>query len=228
LARNGFRSRYRTGPGRLSSDSQAAYAIAIMFDLFDPEEEAVAGQRLAELVREADDHLTTGFLGTPVLLDALTRTGHLDVAIALLQQRTVPGWLYPVTMGATTIWERWDSLLPNGEVNPGDMTSFNHYALGAVADWMHRTIGGMTPVAPGWRTIRFRPGFDTGVTAAKTAHETPYGLASIAWDRTADTVQAEVQVPVGVDAFIENPSGQIEALPSGLHQRSWPIEAVGT
>ncbi|MEU5154117.1 family 78 glycoside hydrolase catalytic domain [Glycomyces sp. NPDC021274] len=221
-ARNGFRSRYRAGHGRLTSDSQTAYAIAIMFDLFEPDEEAAAGRRLADLVREADDHLTTGFLGTPVLLDALTRTGHLDVAIALLQQRTVPSWLYPVTMGATTIWERWDSLLPNGEVNPGDMTSFNHYALGAVADWMHRTIGGMTPVDPGWRTIRFRPGFDTGLTAAQAVHDTPYGRASIAWTRTEDALTAEVQVPVGAEASLQDPSGGVEALPAGTHRRSWP------
>ncbi|MDA1360970.1 hypothetical protein O1R50_15165 [Glycomyces luteolus] len=225
LARNGFRSRYRTGPGRLSSDSQTAYAIAIMFDLLDPEEEAAAGRRLAELVREADDHLTTGFLGTPVLLDALTRTGHLDVALALLQQRTAPGWLYPVTMGATTIWERWDSLLPSGEVNPGDMTSFNHYAFGAVADWMHRTIAGMSAAAPGWRSIRYRPGFDTGVTAAQAACDTPYGRASIDWSRTEDLVKAEIRVPIGAEGLLQDPAGGTEVLPPGLHRRSWTVES---
>ena len=108
------------------------------------------------------------------------------------------------------------------------MTSFNHYVLGAVADWMHRTIGGMTAAAPGWRTIRFRPGFDTGVTAARTAHDTPYGRATIAWSRTEENIEVEVRVPNGADGLLEDPAGQIEALPSGLHRRTWQIEAIGT
>ncbi|WP_211116400.1 alpha-L-rhamnosidase [Glycomyces buryatensis] len=222
-AREGFRARYRTGPGRLTSDSQAAQSIAIMFDLFDHAEEAAAGQRLAELVREADIHLTTGFLGTPALLDALTRTGHLDLAVALLAQRTVPSWLYPVTMGATTVWERWDSMLPDGSVNPGDMTSFNHYAFGAVADWMHRTLAGLVPTSPGWRGIRFRPGIKSGLDSAAAAHETPYGRAALAWHWTENAVEVEVEVPVGTDAVLEHPSGVSEALPAGLHQRTWPL-----
>ncbi|PUB27679.1 alpha-L-rhamnosidase [Promicromonospora sp. AC04] len=221
-ARDGFRGRYRTGPGRLTSDSQAAYAIAIMFGLFEPEEEPAAGQRLAELVREADVHLTTGFLGTPVLLDALTRTGHLDLAVELILQRSAPSWLYPVTMGATTIWERWDSMLPDGDVNPGDMTSFNHYALGAVADWMHRTIAGIAPTSPGWRAIRFRPGAESGLDWAGAAHETPYGRASIVWSSTGSALEVEVRVPAGATGVLEHPAGDVEELSSGLHRRSWP------
>ena len=92
---------------------------------------------------------STGFVGTPLICDALTHAGALDTAYRLLLQRECPSWLYPVTMGATTIWERWDSMLPDGTVNPGEMTSFNHYALGAVADWLHRTVAGLAPAAPG-------------------------------------------------------------------------------
>ena len=87
-------------------------------------------------------HIAAGFLGTPFVTDALTNAGELATAYELLLQRENPSWLYPVTMGATTIWERWDSMLPDGSINPGDMTSFNHYAFGAVADWLHRTVGG--------------------------------------------------------------------------------------
>ena len=82
--------------------------------------------------------MATGFAGTPFVLDALSRTGHVDTAYRMLMEKECPSWLYPITMGATTVWERWDSMLPDGSINPGEMTSFNHYALGAVADWMHR------------------------------------------------------------------------------------------
>ena len=101
-----------------------------------------------ELVRAKGHHVATGFLGTPLICDALTGAGAVDDAYRLLRQTECPSWLYPVTMGATTIWERWDSMLPDGSVNPGAMTSFNHYAFGAVADWMHRVIGGLAPPRP--------------------------------------------------------------------------------
>ena len=97
----------------------------------------------------AGHRISTGFVGTPLVCDVLEDAGELGAAYALLLQRECPSWLYSVTMGATTVWERWDSLLPDGTVNPGEMTSFNHYALGAVADWMHRTVAGLAPDAPG-------------------------------------------------------------------------------
>ncbi len=90
-------------------------------------------------------------------------------------------WLYPVTMGATTIWERWDSMLPDGSINPGEMTSFNHCALGAVADWIHRTLGGLAPAAPGYKRIEFKPQPGAGLSYAMARHFTPYGMAACAW-----------------------------------------------
>ncbi len=101
--------------------------------------------RLAALVRASGYRISTGFVGTPLICDALCSQGYAEAAFRLLMQRECPSWLYPVTMGATTIWERWDSMLPDGKVNPGEMTSFNHYALGAVADWLHRTAAGLAP-----------------------------------------------------------------------------------
>ena len=117
----------------------------------------------------ADDgfHIASGFLGTPFITDALTNSGQLATAYELLLQRDNPSWLYPVSMGATTIWERWDSMLPDGSINPGDMTSFNHYAFGSVADWLHRTVGGLAPAAPGYRrsarSTAARPGNYFGI-----------------------------------------------------------------
>ena len=126
------------------------YTLAIVFGLLD---EANRGRAPAtgsqSSCAESGYRISTGFAGTPFITDALTPTGHLDDAYRLLLQRECPSWLYPVTMGATTVWERWDSMLPDGTINPGEMTSFNHYALGAVADWMHRTIGGIAPARTG-------------------------------------------------------------------------------
>ena len=137
-----------------------------------------AGDRLAELVRADGHRIGTGFAGTAFVLDALTTTGHLEEAYALLTQTECPSWLYPVTMGATTVWERWDSMLPDGSVNPGAMTSFNHYALGSVADWLHRTIGGLAPLEPGYRRFRVAPRPGGGLIHAATSLETPYGAGA--------------------------------------------------
>jgi hypothetical protein len=97
------------------------------------------------------------FAGTPYVLDALTVTGRSDLAYRMLLQPENPGWIYPITMGATSIWERWDSMLPDGRINPGQMTSFNHYALGAVADWLHRVVAGITPLTPGYAKVLVAP-----------------------------------------------------------------------
>ncbi len=115
----------------------------------------------------------TGFLGTPLVCDALTGTGHVDTAYRLLTQRSCPSWLYQVDLGATTVWERWDSMLDDGNVNPGEMTSFNHYALGAVADWIHRTVAGLAPAEPGYRRLLIRPRPGGGLTWARAEHDTP-------------------------------------------------------
>ena len=151
--RTAFNEHYVDGDGRSAVDCTTVYALAIVFGLLDDDDEAAAGDRLAELVAESGYRISTGFAGTPFITDALTQTGHLDDAYRLLLERECPSWLYPVTMGATTVWERWDSMLPDGTINPGEMTSFNHYALGAVADWMHRTIGGLAPLEPGYAKV---------------------------------------------------------------------------
>ncbi|MGA9869653.1 MAG: family 78 glycoside hydrolase catalytic domain, partial [Rhodococcus sp. (in: high G+C Gram-positive bacteria)] len=145
-----FREHY-VQDGEVESDSATAYALAIVFGLCDDADRQKAGDRLAELVRAAGHRISTGFAGTPFVNDALAATGHLDDAYALLLQREAPSWLYGVSMGATTIWERWDSMLPDGSINPGEMTSFNHYAFGAVADWMHRSVAGLAPLEAGYR-----------------------------------------------------------------------------
>ncbi|MFI0765253.1 glycoside hydrolase family 78 protein [Streptomyces sp. NPDC021218] len=220
-----FAQRWILPSGLLDNDAQSSYAIALHFDFFPtPAQRATAGRRLAALVKEADFHIATGFVGTPVICEALADSGHLDAAYALLLKQTCPSWLYPVAQGATTIWERWDSLLPDGDVNPGDMTSFNHYALGAVADWLHRVVAGLAPAEPGYRRLLVRPRPGGGLTHASAAKETPYGRAEVRWLRDADTFSVDLAVPVGVTAIVDLPGRAPETVGSGRHR--WHISTL--
>ena len=172
--RSAFRRHY-VQEGRIRSDCATVYALAIAFDILDETDRAAAGDRLAELVRQSGFRVTTGFAGTPFVTWALSETGHIDEAYGLLLERGCPSWLYPVTMGATTVWERWDSMLPDGTINAGEMTSFNHYALGAVADWIYQVVGGIRPAAPGYAKVRIEPVPGPGITWAKTSYESVRG-----------------------------------------------------
>jgi alpha-L-rhamnosidase len=211
-----FTDEFVTPNGRLASDAQTAYAVALTADLLDKADQRDrAGRRLVELVRDEDHHVGTGFVGTPLICDALTAVGADDSAYHLLMQRECPSWLYPVTMGATTMWERWDSMLPDGSVNPGEMTSFNHYALGAVADWMHRTVAGLAPAAPGYRRILVRPRPGGGLTRASAAHESRYGRIEVAWRRAGGRLDVDVTVPPGVTALIQLPDPTFTPVEAG-------------
>jgi alpha-L-rhamnosidase len=217
--RTAFGQHYVAADGRIHSDAITGYALAIRFGLLDEPTRALAGDRLAALVAGNGHRIATGFAGTPYVCDALTETGHLDDAYRLLLQRECPSWLYPVTMGATTVWERWDSMLPDGTINPGQMTSFNHYALGAVADWMHRVIGGIAPAEPGYRTVRVAPRPGGGLTWAETSLDTPHGHLAVAWRLTEDgELQVDVTVPDGVTAEIDLPGSPPRRVTGGNHR----------
>jgi alpha-L-rhamnosidase len=201
-----WRRRFARSGARLLSDTVTAYSLAICFDLFDnADDRAAAGQRIADLAAQNDYRITTGFVGTPLVCDALTTTGQVDVAYRLLLEQQCPSWLYPVTQGATTIWERWDSLMPDGRVNPSEMTSFNHYALGAVIDWMHRTIGGLAPLEPGYRTVLVRPLPGGGITSAQTRYDSSFGETMVSWELVGTHFACEVSVPPGAGAELRLP-----------------------
>ncbi|MCF3961913.1 family 78 glycoside hydrolase catalytic domain [Streptomyces fuscigenes] len=225
-ARERFRAAHVTAEGRLTSDSQTAYALALVFDLLPPAEARAAGRRLAELVAADGHHIATGFAGTPVICEALTRAGATEDAYRLLLQRECPSWLYPVTRGATTVWERWDSLLPDGTVNPGEMTSFNHYALGAVADWLHGRVAGLAPAAPGWRRIRVAPRPGGGLTWARARHDTPYGTAEVRWRlHRGRRLDVEFTVPVGTTAEVDLPGLDPYVVGPGGHRAGVDLPA---
>ncbi len=215
--RTAFLQHYVSQDGTVLSDCATVYALAIEFGLLDGELKAKAGDRLAEVVAKAGYRVSTGFAGTPYVTDALTSTGHLEEAYRLLLEEGCPSWLYPVTMGATTIWERWDSMLPDGTINPGQMTSFNHYALGAVADWMHRVVAGLSPLEPGYARSLVAPRPGGGLTWAKGALETPHGRLAVSWRQDGDALSVDVTVPAGTSAVLRLPDGSERELAAGEH-----------
>jgi alpha-L-rhamnosidase len=227
--RGAFAREYVTSGGRVLSDSATAYALALQWSLLPTREHRhAAGERLADLVRTAGFRISTGFLGTPLIADALTAAGHADVAYRLVLQTRCPSWLYPVTMGATTVWERWDSMLPDGSVNPGEMTSFNHYAFGAVADWLHRTVAGLAPGAPGYRRIVVQPVPTLHLTRASARHRTPYGDAEAGWERAGGELVVRVLVPVGATAVVRLPGArQAIEVAHGRHEWRGPDPCGG-
>ncbi|MFJ9390781.1 glycoside hydrolase family 78 protein [Nocardioides sp. NPDC101246] len=226
--RAAFRAEFVTANGRVTDESATAYALAIMFDILDEPQRRKAGARLAAIVAAADHRISTGFAGTPLVADALSSTGHLDTAYSLLMQTECPSFLYPVTMGATTIWERWDAVLPDGTLNSTGMTSLNHYALGAVADWMHRVVGGLERLEPGWRRIRIAPRPGGGLTSARVRHETVLGPAEVSWRVEDGVVVLEATVPEGATALVElplYPDGRSEEVGPGDHAWRYPAPA---
>lgn len=214
--------------GDAAARTQTGAALAVAFDLApDEETRRSMGDELALRVHQSDDHLATGFLGTPVLLPALTATGHLDVAYDVLLQRTAPSWLYQVLAGATTIWERWDALRPDGSV-PMDalgtgsgmgMVSFNHYAYGAVADWLHGTVAGLRPDPddPGYHHVLVEPRPGGGLTHASASLRTRYGDTSVSWRLVGTDLRVEVLLPPNTSATVTLPGRDPFPLGSGSH-----------
>ncbi|WP_426592116.1 family 78 glycoside hydrolase catalytic domain [Cellulomonas sp. McL0617] len=224
--RTAFLAEFVTPAGRMMSDAQTAYGLAIAFGLVDAERLGPLGDRLAELVRAHGYRIGTGFVGTPIVADALTTGGHGDVAFRLLLERECPSWLYPVTMGATTIWERWDSMLPDGTINPGEMTSFNHYALGAVGDFLHRRIGGIATAEPGSRVVDVAPVPGGGLTSAECSLDTGYGVVTVAWTLEEGTFALHVHVPAGMRARVTLPTGVSTDVGSGEHALTCTVQVA--
>ena len=209
-----FMHEFVTPSGRLVSSTQTAYVLALHFDMLPEALRAQAVERLVENIRRYDNHLTTGFLGTPYLCHVLSRFGREEVAYQLLMQKTYPSWLYPVTMGATTIWERWDGIKPDSTFQTPAMNSYNHYAYGAIGDWMYRNIAGINTAEdqPGYKHSRIRPVLGGELTNAGANLETYYGLLSSHWETADGKFMHEVTIPPNTTADIYIPSTTAEGV----------------
>ena len=205
-----FRREFVSETGRVGENTQTAYVLALEFDLLPDELRAVAARRLAQDVR-ARKHLTTGFLGTPYLCHVLTRYGYLDEAYLLLLRRDYPSWLYPITQGATTIWERWDGQKPDGSFQDRGMNSFNHYAYGAIGDWMYRVMAGIEidERSPGYKHILIQPRPGGSLTNVKASHLTMYGRVSAAWQMRDDNFELAVEIPANTRATVRLPRAHL-------------------
>ena len=190
--------------GKLTSDTQTAHVLTIHFGLVDdePELKAKLGNRLVELIEAFGDRLQTGFVGTPYLLDALTEVGRSDKAYTLLLQEKFPSWLFSVNMGATTIWEHWDSRNENGEFWSTNMNSFNHYAYGACAGWFYRDILGIKPTSPAYKTFEIRPITNKALGFAKARIETRSGVIVSEWTITDSGTRYFFTIPEGTTAEV--------------------------
>ncbi|GAA5211805.1 family 78 glycoside hydrolase catalytic domain [Microbacterium kyungheense] len=222
-----YRSVFTDGAGRLKNEFQTAYVLPLHFGMTDGAETEAMVDNLVRLIDDAGGHLRTGFPGTPYILFALSDHGRVDRAFDLLLQSGPPSWLYMVDAGGTTIWERWDALRPDGTVNTldlntgkdtGGMVSFNHYAAGAVGDWLYKRIGGIEPTSGGYRTFRVAPLLGGGLTSAEAVVETPYGRASSSWTLSAEgTFRLRVEVPVSTRCTVVTPDGRQAQVTSGTH-----------
>jgi alpha-L-rhamnosidase len=203
-----FLNEYVSPNGRPLSSTQTAYVLALQFDMLPENQRQKAAKNLVANIKKYNNHLTTGFLGTPYLCHVLTRFGYNEVAYKLLNQKTYPSWLYPVTMGATTIWERWDGIRPDSSFQAITMNSFNHYAYGAIGDWMYRTMTGLDSEtdAPGYKAIRIEPRPGGGFTQAASDLKTPYGLAASHWKIDGENLVLEVEIPVNTTATVLFPT----------------------
>jgi alpha-L-rhamnosidase len=193
-------------------------SILLEFDLAPEDQRAEIAASLARQVRETGARISTGFLGTPVILDALSQNGHAQEAYAMLTRTERRSWLYPITKGATTIWERWEAILEDGTISGGTlddqadgsgegMLSFNHYAYGAVVDWMHRNVGGISPVEAGYRRVSIQPLPHLAVNSCSSSINTGFGKVSLDWRITDEKLFAELAVPFGVTASLNLPVG---------------------
>jgi alpha-L-rhamnosidase len=214
--RAAFQREYVTATGRLTSNTQTAYVLALDFGLLSDTLRAEAARRLAEDVRRMG-HLTTGFLGTPALTRMLSENGYVEDAYRLLLNERYPSWLYEVKQGATTVWERWDGQKPDGTFQETSMNSFNHYAYGAVGDWMYRVVAGLDEDAaePGYRHIVVRPEPGGGLTRAIASLLTPYGVAASGWKLEGDRLVVTARVPPNTRATVHLPGARLEQVREG-------------
>ncbi len=214
-----FQEEFVTVTGRLVAPTQTAHVLALAFGLVKAEHRPRVAATLAGMIEENGFRLTTGFVGTPYLCDVLSHNGYHDVACKLVRQTEYPSWLYSVKAGATTIWEHWDGIRPDGTFWSEGMNSFNHYAYGSVGDWLYRVLAGLDVDAdqPGYRHILIHPHPDEGLDFAQVAYQSAYGQIRSGWRRDAanGNFTVEVEVPVNTTATVLLPQARLDDVQEG-------------
>ncbi len=196
----------KNGKYQNKKQTQTAYLLAIYFDLLQPETKVKAQKHLLETIKNADYHLGTGFLGTPILPKVLDDMGEIELMYKILFKETYPSWFYSINQGATTMWERWNSFSKADGYNPQSMNSLNHYAYGAVGQWMYERIAGLSALEPGYKKIRIAPVPSKQLTSAEASINTPYGKASSSWKIENDIFYLEAIIPPNTTAEIHLPN----------------------
>ncbi|HDP99628.1 MAG TPA: alpha-L-rhamnosidase [bacterium] len=212
-----FQAEFVTPNGRLTSNTQTAYSLALAFNLLADPLKTKAAERLAADV-ENFRHITTGFVGANLINQVLTDNGYLELAYLLLNRKEYPSWLYPITKGATTIWERWDGIKPDATFQDAEMNSFNHYAYGAIGNWLYQVVAGIEidPNQPGYKHIIIRPQPGGGLSSASATHHSMYGKIESAWKIENGTFNLSVTIPPNTIATIILPGAQLnKAMESG-------------
>lgn len=211
------------GNGKLKNEFQTAYVLPLYFNMFPADQQQKAAQNLAELVKRNDYCIGTGFPGTPYILFALADNGQEETAFKMLTNTKCPSWLYEVKAGGTTIWEHWDALREDGSVNGGEddgtggMSSFNHYASGAVGNFLYSRVLGVEPTSAGYKTFRVKPLIGGGITSAQGHVSGAYGEIAVSWQVKEGKFSAEVEVPVGCTCEFILPDGQTKTFGSGKY-----------
>jgi len=211
-----FQDEFVTPNARLSSNTQTAYSLALAFGLLPEAMQEQAAQRLADDV-DRFKHITTGFLGASIICPVLGDHGHFKQAFMLLNRKAYPSWLYPVTKGATTIWERWDGLKPDGTFQDKGMNSFNHYAYGAIGEWLYRVVAGLDidEQNPGYKHILIRPHPGGGLTHAKARHESLYGPVESGWRLAEQKMIVNIEIPSNTTATVRLPRAKLADVREG-------------
>jgi alpha-L-rhamnosidase len=214
-----FEKEFFDETGKVSgvSETQTSYLLGLAFGLLSEDKQANAKKHLLETIEAADNHLRTGFLGTPLLSQVLDETGEIDLMYKLLFNETYPSWFYSINQGATTIWERWNSYSKEEGFNPMSMNSLNHYAYGAIGEWMYERIAGIAPLEAGYKSIRIAPEPRQPLTSASASVNTPYGKVSSSWEVVNNEFQLEVVVPPNTTAKVSIPANtQNELMLNGV------------
>ncbi len=201
LIRQAIREKYMDH-GMINVDTQTAYVLAIYFQILEEDEIQQNVDRLAAKIHENNNKLQTGFVGTPYLNFVLSQNGYTDLAYDLLLNEEYPGWLYEVNLGATTIWERWNSVMEDGSMNPEGMNSLNHYAYGSIAEWIYREVCGLNPLVPGFKKVLIKPKPDKRLGYCKCSYQSVNGLYKVQWNISDDILDLSVDIPFGCVALL--------------------------